>query len=183
MNNNKLGELAQRRNRPATGNTRNPGTPSTPNTDGAKGPQMKKVGNFLIDLDRQLGKGQYGSVYLSHGLPPNEAQKLGSLANGTQNGSYGGSITQTKNVKTQFYACKVVERKELDCKQKEELIKNEINNQDAIQSDYVTSLNKAIKTDSRYYIFMELCNGNDLKEVMEQKNWKVSPVVVQKIMY
>jgi hypothetical protein len=54
---------------------------------------MKKVGNFLIDLDRQLGKGQYGSVYLSHGLPPREAQKLGSLASGTQNGSYGGSIT------------------------------------------------------------------------------------------
>ena len=30
-----------------------------------KTPQMKKVGQFLIDMDRQLGQGQYGKVYLS----------------------------------------------------------------------------------------------------------------------
>ena len=30
-----------------------------------KGPQMKKVGQFLIDMDRHLGEGQYGKVYLS----------------------------------------------------------------------------------------------------------------------
>lgn len=43
-------------------------------------------------------------------------------------------------------------------------------------------MKKAIKTDSRYYIFMEFCNGNDLKELMEMKGWKLSPQVVQKIM-
>lgn len=31
-------------------------------------------------------------------------------------------------------------------------------------------MRKAIKTDSRFYIFMELCNGGDLKELMQLKN-------------
>ena len=37
----------------------------TPIDEEAKTPQMKKVGNFLIDLDRHLGQGQYGKVYLA----------------------------------------------------------------------------------------------------------------------
>jgi len=44
-------------------------------------------------------------------------------------------------------------------------------------------MKKAIKTDARYYIFMEFCNGNDLKELMEIKNWKLTPSVVQRIMF
>lgn len=32
---------------------------------------MKKVGNFLIDLDRYLGQGQYGKVYLAQEIPEN----------------------------------------------------------------------------------------------------------------
>lgn len=31
----------------------------------AKIPQMKKVGQFLIDLNQRLGQGQYGVVYLA----------------------------------------------------------------------------------------------------------------------
>jgi len=41
---------------------------------------------------------------------------------------------------------------------------------------------KAIKTDSRYYIFIEYCNGGDLKELMELKQYKVKPEVIHKIM-
>jgi serine/threonine protein kinase len=44
-------------------------------------------------------------------------------------------------------------------------------------------MRKAIKTDSRYYIFMELCNGSDLKEVMELKKYILKPETVQKIMH
>jgi len=40
-------------------------SPHTPIEEEAKTPQMKKVGNFLIDLDRHLGQGQYGKVYLA----------------------------------------------------------------------------------------------------------------------
>jgi serine/threonine protein kinase len=39
-------------------------------------------------------------------------------------------------------------------------------------------MKKAIKTDARFYIFMEYCNGNDLKDLMEVKNWKLSPEIV-----
>ena len=44
-------------------------------------------------------------------------------------------------------------------------------------------MRKAIKTDSRYYIFMEFCNGSDLKEMMELKRWKVPPAVIQQIVF
>mmetsp|Transcript_4770 Transcript_4770/g.8171 ORF Transcript_4770/g.8171 Transcript_4770/m.8171 type:complete len:267 (+) Transcript_4770:347-1147(+) len=81
-----------------------------------------------------------------------------------------------------MYACKVVERAEL-CQTKEGLIVSEIQNQDSVQSKYVVKMRKAIKTDSRYYIFMEYCNGSDLKEVMELKNYRIDPSTVQKIMY
>jgi serine/threonine protein kinase len=43
-------------------------------------------------------------------------------------------------------------------------------------------MKKAIKTDSRYYIFIEYCNGGDMKELMELKNWKIQPDVIQAIM-
>lgn len=43
-------------------------------------------------------------------------------------------------------------------------------------------MRKAIKTDARYYIFMEFCNGSDLKELMEVRQWKLSPAIVQIIM-
>jgi len=39
-------------------------------------------------------------------------------------------------------------------------------------------MRKAIKTDSRFYIFMEYCNGSDLKELMELKSWNLEPEVI-----
>jgi serine/threonine protein kinase len=43
-------------------------------------------------------------------------------------------------------------------------------------------MRKAIKTDARYYIFMEFCNGSDLKEIMEHKKNKLNPAVIHMIM-
>ena len=60
---------------------------------------------------------------------------------------------------------------------------SEIQNQDAVRSQYVVRMRKAIKTDSRYYIFMEYCNGSDLKEIMELKQQKLGPSVIQTIMH
>ena len=128
-------------------------------------PQMKKVGQFLIDMDRQLGEGQYGKVYLSQEiLDQNRA-----MSKVNENASNGASITkyQPQNEPNQpsskYYACKVVERSELSCQQKESLVVSEIQNQDAVQSQYVVKMRKAIKTEARYYIFIEFCNGSDLK--------------------
>ena len=53
------------------------------------------------------------------------------------------------------------------------LIVAEISNQDMVKSQYVTNMRKAIKTENSYYIFMELCNGNDLKDLMDNKAWKL----------
>jgi hypothetical protein len=39
-------------------------------------------------------------------------------------------------------------------------------------------MRKAIKTDARYYMFIEFCNGGDLKELMELKDWKIDPSVI-----
>jgi serine/threonine protein kinase len=80
-----------------------------------------------------------------------------------------------------LFACKIVDRKGLEA-DKEQLVVNEINNQDVSKSNYVVSLKKAIKTDNRYYIFIEFCNGNDLKVLMEMKQWRLPPFVVQKMM-
>lgn len=44
-------------------------------------------------------------------------------------------------------------------------------------------MKKAVKTESRYYIFIEYCNGSDLKELMELRDWEINPEVVQKILY
>ena len=46
---------------------------------------------------------------------------------------------------------------------------SEIQNQDSVNSQYVVKLRKAIKTDSRYYMFMDYCNGGDMKDLMELK--------------
>jgi serine/threonine protein kinase len=59
---------------------------------------------------------------------------------------------------------------------------SEIQNQDSVQSKYVVKMRKAIKTDARYYIFMEFCNGSDLKEIMEFKKNRICPQVIQMIM-
>jgi len=52
-----------------------------------------------------------------------------------------------------------------------------------VDSKYVVRMKKAIKTDARYYIFMEYCNGNDLKELMEIKAWKIGPEIIQRFMF
>lgn len=83
---------------------------------------------------------------------------------------------------SQHCACKVVERRDL-CKSKESLIVSEIQNQDAVDSDYVVKMRKAIKTDSRYYMFMDFCNGGDLKDLMELKKFTIEPEVIRRIMY
>ena len=41
-------------------------------------PLFKKVGNFLLDLDKFLGEGQYGKVYLASEITDNQEQILNS---------------------------------------------------------------------------------------------------------
>ena len=43
-------------------------------------------------------------------------------------------------------------------------------------------LDKAIKTDNRYYLMLEYCNGGDIEELMKVKKWQISLNSIQKIM-
>jgi len=86
---------------------------------------MKKVGNFLIDLERQLGKGQYGKVNLAQEIPDEQAQQLVK--------EEGAEPTVDREILTSFhrqkdpelYAVKIVERANL-CPTKEALVVSEI---------------------------------------------------------
>ena len=62
------------------------------------------------------------------------------------------------------------------------MVVNEIHNHDLIDSKYVVKLKKAIKTDSRYFMFMEYCNGGNLRDLMEIKKFEIDPRVIKIIM-
>ena len=63
------------------------------------------------------------------------------------------------------------------------MIVSEIKNQTSIASQFICKVFHTVKTPKNYYIFLELCNGGDLKVLMEAKDWKLSPNVIRKIMY
>jgi hypothetical protein len=91
---------------------------------------MKKVGQFLIDMDRFLGEGQYGKVFLAQ-----EIVDVSRPLSGVNNGSTGASITKAypaallgdNDRNSKYFACKVVERQQL-CQVKETLVVSEIQN-------------------------------------------------------
>ena len=61
------------------------------------------------------------------------------------------------------------------------MIINEITNQLKINCEYSVRIRKAIKTEARYMIFMDYCNCNDLKEVMDFSASKINFSIAQKI--
>ena len=46
------------------------------------------------------------------------------------------------------------------------------------QSEFVAKIIKNVKTEQRYYIFMEFCNGGDLRLLMQAKRRIISPHIV-----
>ena len=60
---------------------------------------MKKGGNFLIDMDRSLGQGQYGKVYLAQEIPEQvnlPKDKKDAKSDKKSNGSMGDIITKAQ---------------------------------------------------------------------------------------
>ena len=49
------------------------------------------------------------------------------------------------------------------------MIEQEITNQSIINSPYIVNFRKAFELPERFYIFLEYCNGCDLKELFEAK--------------
>ena len=127
--------------------------------------QMLQVENFLIDLEKSIGQGQFGKVFLAIEIIDDQKSRL---------------VEPTAD-KYQTCACKVIDRTKLS-QNKENLINSEIMNQNAIASKYVVRVRKVIKTEIRYFMFIDYSNFSDLKELMDNKKHSMlSPAVVQRI--
>jgi hypothetical protein len=65
---------------------------------------MKKVGNYLIDMEKMLGSGQFGKVFL--------AQEIPEEAKGSNQDSV--KIAECLNAENpKLLACKIIDRKSL----------------------------------------------------------------------
>jgi len=95
-------------------------------------------GQFV--LSKQLGKGAYGIVYLSH----------------------------LKTNPEKLYAIKVMDRSKIKGKAQELLI-NEIGIMADLKHRNVCKLVSATKTESNYYLVTEFCNGGDLSGFMKAR--------------
>ena len=69
---------------------------------------------------------------------------------------------------TELFAVKVIEKKRLTERLFNNL-KNEITILAKINSPYVIKLHDLQRTPNNYYLVMELCNGGDLGNLLEQK--------------
>ena len=102
---------------------------------------VKKIGNHLILMGKPLGSGHYGKVYLAYEYSKVEEGKL---------------------ILEKPLACKIIEREKLSATAKKQ-VQNEVENLAQIRSQHVIFMSQSYKTQSRYYIFTELCNGGDLQ--------------------
>ncbi len=91
-------------------------------------------------LSKQLGKGQYGIVYLSY----------------------------LKSNPDRVFAIKVMDRSKIRGKAQELLI-NEIGIMADLKHRNVCKLISATKTESNYYLVTEFCNGGDLLGFMKSR--------------
>lgn len=100
------------------------------------------IKGYLVELDKPLGKGQYGAVY--------KARKA----------------ADAKKPDAKIYACKVVivanvTKHELACIEKEVKVHN------LVKSENCVRLYNSIKTGNNLYMMMDYCNGNDLQLLLK----------------
>jgi len=88
-------------------------------------------------------------------------------------------LEETDNEK--FCAIKVAEREGLSSTN-EAIIVEECLNQSQVKSEHVVELFSAIKTENRYYLMLEYCNGGDLMHLMLEKDFNISGWAIHKIM-
>ena len=110
-------------------------------------------------LERRIGKGSYGEVYL----------------------------TLIKGDKTMtYFATKKLDRKEIEGTETLKYLKNELQILEVLDHPNIVQFQTLKKTKKHYYILMEYCNGGDLGEALEkyQKKYKkpFSEEIVQHLM-
>ena len=77
----------------------------------------------------------------------------------------------------QYYACKIIEREKMP-RDSYKLIQNEIAIQGQISSPFVVKFRQTVDEFDTIYLFTELCNGGNLREFLEAREWKMPPAVV-----
>lgn len=75
-----------------------------------------------------------------------------------------GEVFKVKN-ENREYALKEIP---LDNKEDEEKIKNEANILSSFESEYIVKYYDSCKDDKSFYILMEYCEGNDLRELINK---------------
>jgi len=102
-------------------------------------PMMKQVQHYLIDLNKQIGRGSFGTVY---------------------------QATNTKN--NEQLAVKVIPNFKVEEYSLEKALIREINIQKNAQSDHIVRLRDVKRTPNNIYIFADLCEGGDLQKKIEE---------------
>ena len=103
----------------------------------------KLVDNYLINMTKPIGSGQYGNVYLA------------------------------KNKKDlDLYAVKVIKKRRFHENPRLELYtKNEIETMTLINSDHVLGFYEVLKSKNNTYFIYEYCNGGDLETYLKKKEF------------
>ena len=76
-----------------------------------------------------------------------------------------------------YSACKLIEKGDL-CSKKSKLVANEIKVQESINSVNIVALKKVVKSEEQIFMFLDYCNGGDLKNFMELRRFNVHPDVI-----
>ncbi len=126
--------------------------PSTKSSEGSPTDlphRYKTVKNFILDMSLQVGKGHFGEVYQAYQLADNQ-EKI-----------------------ARRFACKMIShcKEELDSEFKREYkrFENEVKILSQLQAPGVVQFVDAIKTQSSFYLFTELCNGGDLEKLLRMR--------------
>lgn len=127
----------------------------------------KRIGNYLVLLDRVLGSGHYGTVYLAFKI----------LSSGKDQREYSSIILDMEKP----FACKILERDELG-NEASRLVENELKNLRIIRSPNVIKLVKHFRTHQRIYILTEACNGGDLEQFLKLRGGRLDECETRLIM-
>jgi serine/threonine protein kinase len=80
-------------------------------------------------------------------------------------------VGYNKNNKNQAYAVKIIDKSRLRTRKAQHDLQNEIELLTVLQSPNIVTMKAVTKEDEDYYIAMEMCNGGDLRKMLEAKGF------------
>ena len=124
---------------------------------------MKTVDNF--QLVKPIGRGAYGTVYLCSLRTKDKIEKE----------------TKKRMRMGRKVACKMIPQKRIKAKIKKYLVQ-EIEIMMKLKHENILRFLEAKKTSNNIYIFVEFCNGGDLRQLMDAKGGQLDEKLVKIVM-